>query len=925
MKQTIFLICTLVYCFICTFVFAQAPQKMSYQAVTRNASNALVANQNVGMRISILQGSSVGASIYTETQSTTTNANGLASIEIGGGTLVSGNFSTINWASGSYFIKTETDPLGGTNYTITSTNQLLSIPYALYAQKSGNGLPDGAINGNTMTWNGTQWVISNTLYSQNGKVGIGISSPQTQLHTTGTVRHQSLAGNGNSPVYVDSLGQLTTFRNGSGANTIPQAIPDNSCTGITSTITMSGSVGIIPASGLSVTFNITHPYVGDLRIFLLDQFGNSINLVNGAGGSGDNFTNTTFSDFGSATIPASLASAPFTGTFKPMGITPTVCGMFPTFATFGIIGGGYINASGTWTLKVIDQAAGDVGTLNSWSMSISNVQLGTNNYLPKWNNNELTATSMLYEDGGKVGIGTTTPQAALHTIGTVRHDDLAGDGIRAMFADANGNLMANKNYVATSTVSGAIPDNSCGGITRIINVSNFPTNCPTKSIELTVNLTHTSLKELWMFLTAPNGQTLLLMRSDPFYPSTNFTNLKFSDNGLYPINSYASSTNVIFFPPQSTNTQCGVIPNVTTFEGFGNGSINPNGNWSLKIFDPTSGNSGTLQNWSISISNLDFFPENSVPKMVKGNLVAGDIINDTDRVIINTDIKVTGYLETEGKCSINGGPSNAALVVGGGNSTSVSGSRVYFNNGGGTSLYNANSGSSGGICIMAYGSVCASGGSFIATSDQRIKSKIGLTNTQSDLDVLNKIQVTDYTYIDKVANTNKPQKRAIAQQVKSIFPNTVNEEKDIISNVYEVAKSIHHEGINTIIETSKAHDFTTGDTIKLIVENGGVKYVKVSVIDKHTFSVEESIRHNVFVYGKQVDDLLNVDYDALAMLNISATQELSKQLKTLQVENEQLKQLCNNYLSAQASTNDKIKSLEAKLNVILSQAETAKK
>jgi hypothetical protein len=118
--------------------FAQAPNKMSYQAVIRNNSNALVTDQSVGMRISILQGSASGSSIYVETQVPTTNTNGLASIEIGGGTVISGNFSSINWANGPYFVKTETDPTGGANYSITGTSQLLSVPYALYAENAGN-------------------------------------------------------------------------------------------------------------------------------------------------------------------------------------------------------------------------------------------------------------------------------------------------------------------------------------------------------------------------------------------------------------------------------------------------------------------------------------------------------------------------------------------------------------------------------------------------------------------------------------------------------------------------------------------------------------------------------------------------------------------------------------------------------------------
>ncbi len=124
-------------------LFAQAPNKMSYQAVIRNNSNTLVTNSAVGMRISILQNSSNGTAVYIETQTLTTNTNGLASLEIGGGNVVSGSFDSINWANGPYFIKTETDPIGGTNYTITGTSQLLSVPYALYAAKSGTASGGG--------------------------------------------------------------------------------------------------------------------------------------------------------------------------------------------------------------------------------------------------------------------------------------------------------------------------------------------------------------------------------------------------------------------------------------------------------------------------------------------------------------------------------------------------------------------------------------------------------------------------------------------------------------------------------------------------------------------------------------------------------------------------------------------------------------
>jgi hypothetical protein len=115
-------------------VFAQSPEKMSYQAVIRDASDNLITDTQIGMQISILQGSASGTVVYVETQEPTTNANGLVSIEIGTGT-TSDDFTTIDWANGTYFIKTETAveaPL--TTYTITGTSQLLSVPYALHAK-----------------------------------------------------------------------------------------------------------------------------------------------------------------------------------------------------------------------------------------------------------------------------------------------------------------------------------------------------------------------------------------------------------------------------------------------------------------------------------------------------------------------------------------------------------------------------------------------------------------------------------------------------------------------------------------------------------------------------------------------------------------------------------------------------------------------
>ena len=136
----------LVLVFMAITIIAQAPQKMSYQFVVRNVGGALVANSPVGVRIAILQGSSTGTVVYQElfNPNPQTNANGLVSIEIGTGLPITGTFSAINWAGGPYFLKTETDPAGGTSYTVVGTSQLISVPYALYS-KTTESIPDNSV------------------------------------------------------------------------------------------------------------------------------------------------------------------------------------------------------------------------------------------------------------------------------------------------------------------------------------------------------------------------------------------------------------------------------------------------------------------------------------------------------------------------------------------------------------------------------------------------------------------------------------------------------------------------------------------------------------------------------------------------------------------------------------------------------------
>ncbi len=121
-------------------LFSQPPQLMSYQCVVRDLSGELVKKQSIGVRTSILRGSAIQIMVFQETyySNPVTNENGLLTFDIGSGKASLGEFTEIDWSKGPYYLKTEMDPKGGTNYTITGQSQILSVPYALYAEKTGS-------------------------------------------------------------------------------------------------------------------------------------------------------------------------------------------------------------------------------------------------------------------------------------------------------------------------------------------------------------------------------------------------------------------------------------------------------------------------------------------------------------------------------------------------------------------------------------------------------------------------------------------------------------------------------------------------------------------------------------------------------------------------------------------------------------------
>jgi hypothetical protein len=237
-KKLLIIVCILANQFINT-VNAQAPQSFNYQAVARDASGAVLSNQAVSFRISLLQGSATGSNVYSETHPITTNQFGLVNFAIGGGTIVSGSFANINWAQGPYFAQIELDATGGSTYVIMNTTQLLSVPYAQYAEKSGNP----------------------TL-----QAGSGIAIQNDSIINTAQNQQVNLSGTGQTNItgtYPNYVVNTPTIQAGNGISVTGQTITN---TAPDQTVTINGT-GQTNVTGTYPNFTVnTPPYTAGTGI-----------------------------------------------------------------------------------------------------------------------------------------------------------------------------------------------------------------------------------------------------------------------------------------------------------------------------------------------------------------------------------------------------------------------------------------------------------------------------------------------------------------------------------------------------------------------------------------------------------------------------------------------------------------------------------
>jgi hypothetical protein len=246
MKKFFYLLIILAICNNVTM--AQVPNKFNYQAVARNGQGQSLANANISLRLTILDGGATGANVYSEVKQATTNQLGLFTVAIGGAgaSSTTGNFAAIDWASGNKFIKVEADPLGGINFSTLGNTELLSVPYALYAVngKPGPIGPQGSQGQTGLTGavgpQGTQGPIGQT-----GAVG-----PQGNQGTVGLTGPAGAQGNPGPTGATGATGSQGPIGLTGPAGT--QGVP-----GPTGSVGSQGPIGLTGATGTQGPIGLT--------------------------------------------------------------------------------------------------------------------------------------------------------------------------------------------------------------------------------------------------------------------------------------------------------------------------------------------------------------------------------------------------------------------------------------------------------------------------------------------------------------------------------------------------------------------------------------------------------------------------------------------------------------------------------------------
>ncbi|MES2591964.1 MAG: collagen-like protein [Bacteroidota bacterium] len=481
-KITLFLIINLSF-IVC---FAQAPHGFNYQAVARTLSGAVLTSQPVGLQISLRQNTANGTIVYTETHSVVSNNIGLLNLVVGSGTVITGSFSAINWSTGIYFIEISMDVTGGTNYMIMGTQQLMSVPYALYAESSGtSGLP--GVTGSVGA-TGPAGVIGSTgatgdagiagftgAAGANGNDGVtgstGAAGDKGETGATGAIGATGLNGSDGITGGTGATGEMgVTGATGTNGNT--GATGEKGDTGSTGTIGVTGSTGNTGATGDKGDTGST----------------GTTGIIGSTGSTGNTGQVGTTGAVGNT---GSTGSTGATGTIGDTGATGATGALGEIGAT-GTTGAGTTGSTGD---KGETGSTGAVGATGAANIT------GTANYLVKFSGTTSGGNSIIYDDGtnisittGKVGIGTTAPLAKLQMGDKVVDDNgylYDGNSLLIVHQSPTASLTLNDPKTVLMLARQGTPGESYGAAATF-NISRFEDSGVASRTRLDISLAHTT-------------------------------------------------------------------------------------------------------------------------------------------------------------------------------------------------------------------------------------------------------------------------------------------------------------------------------------------------------------------------------------------------------------------------------------------------
>jgi hypothetical protein len=534
---------------------------------------------------------------------------------------------------------------------------------------------------------------------------------------------------------------------------------------------------------------------------------------------------------------------------------------------------------------------GSVGADDIGGAAITSAKIDTNTvgiWTPSGNN---------IHRNSNVGIGVTSPEAVLHLAAKTGTTTPADNGLRVV----NSTNSAGNNAVLAAAVAGASAgspfvsldisgiqgwsigvDNADSDKLVFKNSWDFTAN-PKMAIDVAgnVGIGTTSPTEKLMV----SGGSLRVFNSNNPYVvvSTSFNQGIFGvATGAGSWSTSAAANDVILKSDsskvilQSGAGAAGIV--IDTANNVGIGTSAPVGKFAIS---ETTGTVASSNAGSIVLDHENTGGANSIVFRSKNNR-GGDFgyiqyqddtsvgsAGESAKLVLGTsnDADDSIILAPSGRVGIGTFNPAAPLHVAGSSSISINQQGYLDWTGGHDSNNNPRTDSYGIYCDSR---IAAS--AFDSTSDSRIKTDLLVTDSAADLGVLLGIQITDYYYKDSLLNGNRPQKKVIAQQVEAVFPQAVTQKAGIIPDILSGAKT--NDGWVMLVT-----DLKVGDKVRLLADRETLVEEVLEVRDgafRTAFTSEET---EVFVYGREVTDLRSVDYDAIAMLNVSATQQLAKKLE----------------------------------------------